>query len=82
VGDSYSDFYWLEFTIKGLEQGWLAQCQYKVTEWGIMFICGMVLRCAGNLKPGLSLDQLQQIWQPLSYIAINCWSTTLNRSLA
>jgi len=26
----------------------------------------MVLRCTGILKPGLSLDQLQQIWQPLS----------------
>jgi len=38
---------------------------------GIMFICGMVLRCAGKLKPGLSLDQLQQIWQLLSYIPIN-----------
>jgi len=38
----------------------LAQCQFKVTGWGIMFICGMVL-CAGTLKPGLSLDQLQQI---------------------
>jgi len=24
------------------------------------------------LNPGLSLDQFQQIWQPLSYIAINC----------
>jgi len=32
------------------EQGWLAQCQYKVTGWGNMFICGMVLRCAGTLK--------------------------------
>jgi len=38
-----------------------------------MFICGRVLRCAGKLKHGLCLDQLQQIWQPLSYIAINCW---------
>jgi len=36
----------------------LTQCQFEVTGWGIMFICGMVLRCA---KPGLSLDQLQQI---------------------
>jgi len=27
----------------------------------------------------LSLDQLQQIWQLLSYITINCWKTTLNR---
>jgi len=36
----------LAFTIKGLEQGWLAQCQFNVTGWGIMFICGMVLRCA------------------------------------
>jgi len=31
------------FTIKGLEQGWLVQCQFKVTGWDIMFICGMVL---------------------------------------
>jgi len=52
---------WLAFTIKGLEQGWLVQCQFKVTGWGIMFIFGMVLWCAGTLKPGLSLDQLQQI---------------------
>jgi len=35
---------WLVFTINGLEQGWLAQCQFKVTGWGIMFICGMVFR--------------------------------------
>jgi len=47
--------------IKGLEQGWLAQCQFKVTGWGIMFICGMVFWCSGTVKPGLSLDQLQQI---------------------
>jgi len=39
----------------------LAQCQFNVTGWGIMFICSMVLRCAGTLKPGLSLDQLQHI---------------------
>jgi len=51
----------LAFTIKGLEQGWLAQCQFNVTGWGIMFICGMVHRCAGILKPDLSLDQSQQI---------------------
>jgi len=49
------------FTIKGLEQGWLAQCQFNETGWGIMFICDMVLRCAGISKSGLSLDQLQQI---------------------
>jgi len=29
-----------------LEQGWMVQCQCKVTGWGIVFICGMVLRCA------------------------------------
>jgi len=52
---------WLAFTIKGLEQGWLAQSQFKVTGWDIMFICDMVLRCAGTVKTGLSLDQLQQI---------------------
>jgi len=33
-----------------------------------MFIYGMVLRCAGAVKLGLSLDQLQQIRQPSSYI--------------
>jgi len=49
---------WLAFTIKGLEQGWLVQYQFKVTGWGIVFICGMVLRCAGTFKSGLSLDQL------------------------
>jgi len=32
-----------------------------VTEWSIVYICGMVLQCAGILKPGFSLDQLQQI---------------------
>jgi len=26
----------------------LAQCQFKVTGWVIMFICGMVLRCPGS----------------------------------
>jgi len=36
-----------------LEQGWLAWCQYNMTG----FICGMVLRCDGKLKPDLSLDQ-------------------------
>jgi len=51
----------------------LAQCQFKETGWGIVCICGMVLRCAGTLKPSLSLDQLQQIWQPLSPIGLNCW---------
>jgi len=52
---------WLVFAIKGLEQDWLAQSQFKVTGWGIMFICCMVLLCAGTLNHGLSLDQLQQI---------------------
>jgi len=41
-----------------------------VTGWGIMFICNMVLQCAGILKPAFSLHLLQQIWQPLCYI--NC----------
>jgi len=31
-------FTWLAFTIKGLDQGWLAQCQFNVTGWGIIFI--------------------------------------------
>jgi len=30
------------------QQDWLARGQYYVTGWGIMFICGVVLRCAGN----------------------------------
>jgi len=41
---------WLAFTFKGVEDGWLARCQFKVTGWGIMLIYGMVLRCAGTLK--------------------------------
>jgi len=45
----------------------------KVTGWGVVFICSMVFRCARPLKPDLSLDQLQQAWQPLSYIVLNCW---------
>jgi len=48
----------------------LARCLYKVTGLGILFICGIVLRCEGNLKSDLRLDQLQQIWQSLSNIAI------------
>jgi len=51
----------LAFTIKGLEQSRLAHCQFKMTGWGIMFICGMVLWCALTLKHDLSLDQFQQI---------------------
>jgi len=31
----------------------LAQCQFSVTGWGIMFICGMVLRCADTFKTRL-----------------------------
>jgi len=53
--------YCLEFIHDSLYQGWLARCQFKVTVWGIMFICGMVLRCGGTLNPGLSVDQLLQI---------------------
>jgi len=50
------------FTIKGLEQGWLAQCQFKVTEWVIMFICDMVLQCAGFLNPSLSLEHAVTVY--------------------
>jgi len=43
------------FAIKGLEQGWLVQCQFKVTGCGIMFICGMVLRVCWHVKTWLEL---------------------------
>jgi len=56
----------------------LAQCQFKVTGWGIMFICGMVLRFSGTLKPGLTLDQLQQIGQARSYKANNLLKKKFN----
>jgi len=62
---------WLVFTIFKRPRAGLAQCQFKVTGWDIMFICGMVLQRADTLKPGM--DQVQQIWQPLSYVALNCW---------
>jgi len=42
---------YLGFTIYGLEQDWLSQCQYKMTGWGIIFICGMVYGCPGTLNP-------------------------------
>jgi len=32
-----------------MSAGW-SSVSLKVTGWGIMFICGMALRCAGNLK--------------------------------
>jgi len=46
----------------------LAQCQFKVTGWDIMFICGMILQCAGNLNwfevgPGID-EPDQQITMP------------------
>jgi len=50
-----------------LEHGWLFQCQFKVTGSGVMFICGMVFRCTGLLKPASSLDQLQQLCQPFTH---------------
>jgi len=28
----------------------MTQFQFKVTGWGIMFICSMVLHCAGTFK--------------------------------
>jgi len=31
----------------------LAQCQFKVTGWNIVFNCGMVLWCAGAIKSRL-----------------------------
>jgi len=40
-----------------MEQGWLAQCQYKVAGCGIMFICGMVLWCADTLNLGLGVHR-------------------------
>jgi len=30
--------------------GWLIQCQFNVTVWGIMLICGMVLQRTDTLK--------------------------------
>jgi len=36
------------FTNLGLKQDWEVRYQYKVTWFGIMFIWGTVLRCAGT----------------------------------
>jgi len=49
----------------------LAQCQLKVTGWGIMFISGMVIRCAGKLKPGESGPVTADLTTTVVYIAIN-----------
>jgi len=59
---------WPRILLTGLELVWLAKCQFKVTGGYYVFLrCG-ILRCACTLKPGLSLDQIQQIWQPMKYI--------------
>jgi len=57
-----------------------AQCQYKVTGWGIIFIWGMVLWCAGILKPGLSLDHAvtADLKTTVVHSYMNCWEMTLN----
>jgi len=39
------------FTIKGLDQGWMAQHQFAVTGWGIMFICSMILKTQLEYAP-------------------------------
>jgi len=44
---------WLFFIIKGLEQGWSTRCQFKVTGWGIQFICGMILGACWHFKTRL-----------------------------
>jgi len=43
-------FPWLAFAIKGLEECWLAQCQFNVTWWGIVFICRMLYLYTGYIK--------------------------------
>jgi len=54
----------------------LAQCQFKVTGWGIMFICGMVLRCAGTIKPGLS--QAGPVTADLTTTVVNSYKLLIN----
>jgi len=39
--------------------------QFNVTGWGIMFIRGMILRCADTLKPG-------QVWTNYSRSDNHC----------
>jgi len=39
---------WLAFTIYDLEEGYLDQCQFKVTRLCIIFICCMVFRYDGK----------------------------------
>jgi len=41
---------WLKLPTSGLEQDWLAWCQYNLTVWGMMFISGMVIQWSGTLK--------------------------------
>jgi len=49
---------WLAFTIEGLEQGWLAQYQFKMTG-GVP--CLSAAWYFGVKETGFSLDHLQQI---------------------
>jgi len=50
LASSYMLLQWLTLNYKGLELGWLAQCQFKRSGGNVLFICGMVLQCAGTLK--------------------------------
>jgi len=52
---------WLAFSIKGLEQGWLAQCQFKVTGWVSYLSAAWHFSVLSQLNPELSLDESQQI---------------------
>jgi len=56
------------FTIEGLEQDWLAQCQYNVTGWGITFICDMFTSIGWHIKSWFEAAPVQQILNPLLYI--------------
>jgi len=50
---------WLE--IRARETDWV---RYHICLWYGASVCW-------THRPGLRLDQLQQIWKPLSYMAIN-----------
>jgi hypothetical protein len=36
--------------LKGKSKDWLAQNQYNVSEWGNMFICGLLFQLASTIK--------------------------------
>jgi len=67
---------WLAFIVEGQEKDWLVRCQNKVSGWSISFICGIVLRCVGSLKPGVVWTSTADLKPTVVYLQTRTHSLT------